>query len=205
MLKKVNSALLLTDVPAFAERVRALATDAGIDVTVEAEWNKNFRVHDEVVLMGTKYLEKLNESYLPEVVLILKEHESPFPFIKKGVTRFVLDYKDDRGILLSFFKAEPVVLHASSLKLSEIISNCNMQSYCHGDYDFRFDKNVYKYKDREIYLPESVKRFLAEWLLGGHKDNSKRSILFNLRQKLGKEFLADVDRFGNIKEEKNEF
>ena len=47
-----------------------------------------------------------------------------------------------------------------------------------------------------IYLTNTIKKYLAQWLLNGKKDNSKRMILHNLRKKFGNDFLSDVDRFG---------
>ena len=55
-----------------------------------------------------------------------------------------------------------------------------------------------------IYLTDSSKKYLAQWLLNGLKDNSKRMILCNLRKKFGKDFLSDIDRFGQLKGGKDE-
>ena len=60
------------------------------------------------------------------------------------------------------------------------------------------------YKGKAIYVTKAQKRYLADWLLNGHKDNSKRVLLFELRKKFGNDFLREVDRHGQIKEEIDE-
>lgn len=204
MLTKVTKALLLSDVPSFADNYKALSEEMDVNLSVEAEWNVKFRVTAEVVIMGSKYIDSLNRAYYPAVVLILKEGESPIQYIKKGITRFIFNHKNNYELLLAFYKSEKIILHASSNELKDIIKGCDVLTYQFGDYDFMFDKNRFKYKGKPIYLCESAKKYLAEWLLNGHKDNSKRMILCNLRKKFGAEFLKDINRFGEVKEEKNE-
>ena len=200
MLRKIKKALLLSDVPSFTENYKALASDIGVDLTVEEEWNCKYRVGAETVILGSKYLQDLNSAYYPSAVLILKEGESPASYIKEGITRFIFDYKNSYELLCAFYKPEAIVIHASDMNLSDIIKDCVYTNFQFGDYDFKFDRNVFKYKGNPVYFTEAVKRYLAEWLLNGHKDNSKRTFLCNLRKRFGKEFLADVDRFGNLKE-----
>lgn len=202
MLQKASKALLLSDVPSFARNYQALAGEVGVSLSVEKEWNIKYRANYEVIILGSKFLTDLNRAYYPEAVLILKEGESPAPYIKEGITRFIFNYKNNYELLCAFYKPEKVVLHASSNDLKTIIKECDVLAYNFGDYDFKFDKNRFLYKGKPIYLADSAKRYLAEWLLNGHKDNKKRMILCNLRKKFGEEFLKDVDRFGQIKEEK---
>lgn len=192
----------MSDVPSFAEGYKSLAEDIGVELSVAEEWNERYRVTAEVVILGSKYLERLNRSYYPEAVLILKKGESPASYIKKGITRFIFDYQNNYELLCAFYRPEKIVLHASSNDLKTIIKECDVLRYQFGDYDFMFDTNKFKYRGKPIYLNESAKRYLAEWLLNGHKNNSKRMILCNLRKRFGEEFLRDIDRFGQMKEEK---
>lgn len=200
MLEKVNKALLLSDVPSFSDNYRELASDIGVSMSVESEWNIRFRVSDEVVILGSKYLDMLNRAYYPMAVLILKEGESPAPYIKKGITRFIFNYKNNYELLCALYKAEKTLIHASSKDLFTLMKDSDSTTYSFGEYDFDFASNKFRYKGKLIYFPESVKRYLAEWLLNGHKDNRKRMVLCNLRKKFGAEFLKNVDRFGQIKE-----
>lgn len=204
MLKKVSKALLLSDVLSFADNYKALASDVGVELSVEKEWNDRYRVSSDIVILGSKFLKDLNKAYYSEVVLILKEDESPAPYIKEGITRFIFNYKNNYELLCAFYKPEAVIIHASASDLTDIIKECNVRSYQFAEYDFRFDKNKFFYKGKPIYLADSAKRYLAEWLLNGHKDNKKRMILCNLRKRFGADFLINVDRFGNIREVKDE-
>lgn len=204
MLKKVSKALLLSDVPSFVDNYKALASDVGVEISVEKEWNVKYRVSSDIIILGAKFLKDLNKAYYPEAVLILKEGESPASYIKEGITRFIFNYKNNYELLCAFYKPEAVVIHASAGELTDIIKECSIKSYQFAEYDFRFDKNKFFYKGKPIYLPESAKRYLAEWLLNGHKNNKKRMILCNLRKRFGADFLINVDRFGNIREVKDE-
>lgn len=205
MLEKVSSALLLSDVASFADNYRALADEVDVSLSVESEWNLRYRVSAEVVILGSKYLDSLNRAYYPIAVLILREGESPAPYIKRGITRFIFNYRNTYELLCAFYKAERTLVHAGSRELEEIIKDSSSTSYINGGYDFDFARNRFIYLGKPIYLPESAKRYLAEWLLNGHKDNKKRMILCNLRKKFGTGFLKDIDRFGQLKEhEENE-
>lgn len=204
MLEKIKRALLLSDVPSFSENYKSLADDVEVELTVEQEWNVKYRVTSDVVICGSKYLESVNHVYYSEVVLILKEGENPASYIKEGITRFIFNYKNNYELLCAFYKPEKIVLHSSSNDLRLLIKDCNILNFQAGDYDFKFDKNRFSYKGRAIYLSDSAKQYLAEWLLNSNKDNRKRMILCSLRKKLGKDFLKDVDRFGQLRESKDE-
>ena len=204
MLIKCKSALLLSDVESFSKAYEMIAEEVGVELKVESDWSERYRLTQEIVILGSKYLDKLNSMYYPNVVLILKTNESPYPFMQKGITRFIFDYQNKYELFTALFKAEPVTVHTSHLPLEEIIKDSSVWNFTYGDYDFKFDKDKYFYKGKQLYLANAQKRYLAEWLLNGHKDNSKRMILCIMRKKFGQEFLADIDRFGRIKEEKDE-
>ena len=204
MLIKCKSALLLSDVVSFSNMYRQIADEAGVNLVVEDEWSDKYRVSQEVVILGSKYLEDLNPMYYQNAVLILKSDESPFPFMQKGISKFIFDYQNQYELFTALFKLEPVTVHAGNLTLEQILKESDVWNYQYGDYDFKFDKDRYYYKGKPIYLSDNQKRYIAEWLLNGHKDNSKRMLLCNLRKKFGADFLKDINRFGSVKEEENE-
>jgi hypothetical protein len=194
----------LTDVKSFADTYRALAEEANIAFTVESEWNVKYRITQDVVILGSKYLAELNHAYYTNAVIILKKDESPAPYIAQGINHFIFDYTNVNELVFAFYRQEKVIVHSSSVDLGLLIKDCNVFNFQFGEYDFKFDRNKFMYKNKPIYFNDSAKRYLIEWLLNGHKDNKKRMILCNLRKKFGDEFLRDVDRFGQFKEEKNE-
>lgn len=204
MLYKVRKALLLTDVPSFAHAYKKAAQEAGVLLTVESEWKPLYRITGEVVIAGSKYLDSINPAYYSATVLILKENESFIPYIEKGINRFIFNYQNKNELISAFYAAEKTVIHATSKDLEQVIKDSETTRYALGDYDFNFVTNKFKYRGKAIYLPESHKKFLAEWLLNGHKDNSRRMIVCNLRKKLGADFLKDIDRFGQLKGVKDE-
>lgn len=204
MLEKVKSALLISNVPDFCNSYKALAEDIGVELKTEEEWNARYRVNSDVVILGSKNIENLNKDYYMKAVIILKEGENPFPLIKLGINRFIFNYRNNYELQTAFFREEHVVVRFSDSTYEQILKHSSILNFCEGDYDFKFDKGLFKYKGKEIYLTKASRRYLAEWLLNGNKDNSKRMILCNLRKLLGESFLSDVDRYGNLKEKNND-
>lgn len=192
MLMKCKSALLLSSVESFTHTYTQLANEIGVKLIAEAEWNRLYRVNQDVIILGSKYLDKVNESYYANAVLMLKSSERPEDFIEKGIKRFIFDYQNANELRLALYKDITV---AKSYTISR---------YTFGRYDFDFGEDSFKYEGRNIYLTPTEKAYIASWLLGGHKDNAKRGILCYARKRLGSDFLKDIDRFGRIKEEKDE-
>ena len=201
MLEKCKTVLLISEVASFTNMYKELAESVGVKLIGETSWNNKYRIMQDVVITGAKHLDSINKSYYPKTVLLLKPGESPAKYIKEGIERFIFDHQNQYELTVALFKAEPVVVHTSSRSVVQIVEDYGNPMFCNGDYDFRFDKDIYIYKDRPIYLCESQKKFLAQWLLAGHKDNKKRMTLCNLRKKFGEDFLRDVDRFGQMKED----
>lgn len=199
MLEKCETVLLLSDVQSFCERYANLAQSVGVKLKAESTWSKVYRIDQGVVITKSSYLEYINEAYYSKIVLLLKKGESPAKFIKLGIERFIFNYENDYELLVALFRITPKVVQSKTKGIKDIVADSGTPFYCEGDYDFRFDRDLFKYKNKPIYLCESQKQFLATWLLGGHKDNSRRMILCNLRKKFGQDFLKDVNRFGQIK------
>lgn len=204
MLTKVKRALLISNVPSFQVRYKVLANEIGVELTTESEWKTAYRVTEDIVILGTEHLDSLNPIYYGNAVIILKENENPFPYIKKGISRFIFNYQNKYELLTAFFKSEEIYIHASSESLKNILKHSNWKSFRFAEYDFKFDQNKYFYNGSQLYLTEAEQRYLAEWLLNGHKDNKKRMILCNLRKKFGKNFLKNVNRLGQYKGETDE-
>lgn len=204
MLIKCKSALLLTDVLSFRRLYEQLAKETDVALCCEEDWSERFRVTQDVVILGSKYLSRLNKIYYPSAVLILKAGESPYPYIKEGIIRFIFDYQNQYELFMAFFKEEPVYVSYATKELKDLVKAYNTSFFKRGAYDFDFLADSFKYKGKQIYLAKSQKKYLAEWLLNGHKDNKKRMLLCSLRKKFGAEFLSDVNRFGEIKEDKDE-
>lgn len=204
MLERCKSILLLSDVATFCENYRVLAESEGVQLTVEKEWNDRYRVSTDRVILGSKYLPYLNKAYYGIAVIILRSDESPVPFMKEGISHFIFNYTNQYELLMALFKQPKVIVHAKSLDIQDIIRDSTTEVFRHGDYDFNFARNNYFYRGKPIYLQEAQKKYLAEWLLHGNKDNKRRMIVCNLRKKFGSDFLKDVDRFGNIRRFINE-
>lgn len=204
---KAESALLLTEVESYERVVRKCADAMRVSLTVESVWNKNYRITESMVLAGSKYLANINPEYYRSVTVILKPDEEPFGFMKKGIRRFIYRYDDEREIKASFFLENVEAEHpkgSTNGELKEIIRQCPSGIFDCGQYCFDFVKGIFIYSGDRIYLSSGERCYLAKWLLKGSKDNSRRIMIYNMRQRFGKDFLKDVDRVGKLKEHKNE-
>ena len=201
MLEKCKTVLLLSDVENFASMFRQLARAENVSLYTEAEWNVKYRVTAEKVICGSKYLPYLQKAYYGITVVILKAGEDPEQYMREGITQFIFDHTNQYELKTALFKQSKIIVHGASLDLKHIIEDSATEAFRCGDYDFNFARNNFLYKGRAIYLQEAQKRYLAEWLLHGYKDNKKRMIVCNLRKKFGADFLKDIDRFGRLKEE----
>ena len=200
MLDKCKTALLITESESFSTMYESLAKDIGVEMTVEKDWNIKYRMTKDIVILGSKYLSQLNKAYYPMAVVILKSGESPAPFIKEGINHFIFDYQNQYELIVALFRQDKVLVNGASLEVKKMLTESGTTRFTLGDYDFRFDQNIYKYKGQPIYLQESQKRYLAQWLLFGNKENKHRMLLCLMRKKFGENFLKDIDRFGQYKE-----
>lgn len=200
MLLKCSSALLLTDVKNFALLYSELAEEFGVSLKVESDWNKRYRITEEVVICGSKFLDRVNEQFYPGTTVILKSGESPLPYVKKGIESFIYDYENQYELAMAFYKKSKVNIKQDTEDMRTILDSSMTVSFNEKEYSFDFSRDEFLYSGKRIYLTSSEKLYLAEWLLLHKKDNSKRMRLFNMRKKFGNAFLKDIDRFGNVKE-----
>ena len=199
MQKKCSSALLLTNIDSFARFCTECTEELNVSLRVENEWNYNFRVTEEVILCGSKYLDVINEKFYSKVVLILKDNESPFPFMQKGITRFVFNYNNRVELMYAFYKQEKVYIKQEAESVKSVLDTVHTLVFKKGEYDFDFGKDRFYFQNKGIYLTKTEKVYLANWLLSGKKDNKQRGTLCRLRKKFGDIFLDNVDRFGQLK------
>ena len=199
MLEKCHTALLISEVEAFSNLYESLANDIGVNLTVETGWNIKYRMTKDIVILGSKYLPDLNKAYYPLAVIILKDGESPAPYIKEGINHFIFDHTNQYELITALFRQDKVLVNGASLEVKQMLKDSGATRFTLGDYDFRFDQNIYRYKNRQIYLQESQKRYLAQWLLFGNKENKHRMLLCLMRKKFGEDFLKDIDRFGQLR------
>lgn len=204
MLIKCSSALLLTNIDSFAHFCTECAEELNVYLRVESEWNYNFRISEEVILCGSKYLDSVNEKFYPNVVLILKDTERPFPFMQKGITRFVFNYNNRVELMYAFYKQEKVYIKQEDESVKSVLDTACTLVFKKGEYNFDFGKDRFYFQNKGIYLTKTEKVYLANWLLSGKKDNKQRGTLCRLRKKFGDIFLDNVDRFGQLKEANNE-
>lgn len=202
MLEKAENVILISEVESFADTYKGLAEDIGVELKVVSEWKPIYRVNADVVILGSKHLDKLNSAYYNKVVLILKEDESPLPFVKKGISRFIYNFRNTYELAMALYCTKQIEKNGKSEKndlYNKTLSECADQIFCLGKYEFDFIRDVFKYKQKEIYLTVSEKNYLAMWLLKHEKPVEKRIHLFNMRKKFGKDFLCDINKYGTLR------
>lgn len=197
MHKKCSNCLILTTNDNFATFCSDIIHNYGVRTRIEYDWNTLYKVTEDVVICGSKYLKDINEAFYHKVVLILKEEEYPDEFLLKGIKKFIFDFKNTKEIFFALFTECKNIERED--ELAQIIKDANASLFYKGKYKFDFEKNLFWYKGNQIYLTKSDKKYLALWLLQGKKDNEKRALLYEMRKRLGREFLSDIDRFGNIR------
>lgn len=201
MLKISSSALLLSGVPSFVRHITEIAKDTGVELEVTDEWNINYRLTNDVVICGSKYLSCINPVDYYKVRLVLKTTETVSNFIEMGITHFIFDYNNVKEVAFSFF-AEDRLDNINTV--ADIVTKTGQCQYLKGRYNFNFKTNKFVFDGVGIYLRESEKLYLAKWLLLNVKDNDKRILLCKMRKKFGKSFMSDVDRLGQYTRGNNE-
>ena len=199
MLRRCCSVLLLCTDDPLIERYKALGTDLSIVIRSERHWHNTFRVSEDNIVCEPAFLPLVNEKFYDRVTLLLIG-KTPAPYIKMGIEHFVFDRDNDFELICSMFTSRKIVTRKA--KSFEILNYCDNKVFCTLDYKFDFERGVFKYKEKPIYLADHEKKFLVEWLLMGHKDNAKRMMLCNMRKRYGSDFLKEINRYGKIKEEK---
>lgn len=199
MLEHYNSVLLLSDNELFCKTVSSIAEELGVKIRCEAEWKKIYRVREDIIICGSKYLDSINEAFIPCTTVILKQNEEMFQYVRIGINRFIFDYRNKDELKYSMMKMEKEYIAGGSEDLQLLLSKATYKKFIQKDYDFQFDRNIYRYKGKLVYFSDFQKCYLARWLLLGIKDNSKRTHLCLMRKKFGRDFLADIDRFGGVK------
>ena len=94
---------------------------------------------------------------------------------------------------------EPNHLTENLNDISALVKKYGKSIFSKGDYYFDFLNNIFKYKGENIWLSDGNRLMLAKWLIADKKDNNTRVHIYHMRQKFGEDFLADVDRHGNLR------
>lgn len=199
MLKTCSSAFLLTNSLSIEKEYRTIAKACEVDLVVENDWNERYRIVQDCIITDSTLLSKINKSYYNNVSLVLKDKETFLPYRDK-ISHFIFNSEDARELMFAFL-IKPAKIDKQLFGINEIIEKANTTVYKHGDYDFQFEKDRFLYKGRAIYLTLAQKKFLAEWLLNGKKDNTKRMYICTMRKGMGKAFLSDIDIVGTYKGE----
>lgn len=200
MLRTCSTALLLTKDDNLISVYETVAPRCEVALTVEREWSSMYRTVADVVLCDSAMVNSLALEYDHKAVCILRKGMSFVPY-RDRFDRFVFDRTNERELSYAFMRIKVSV--ASEIKdaptIISMVNESGIDRFTKGGYDFDFVNDSYSYNGRSIYLSPSNKLVIARWLLLGYKDSNTRTQLFNMRKLLGREFLADIDRKGEMK------
>lgn len=202
MLKRCSSAFLLTSSLSLEKEYRTIAKACDVSLTVETDWNERYRITQDCIITDAQMIGKINKVYYAITSLVLTERETFLPYME-SISRFIFDATDARELMFAFL-LPAVRAEGTELSLSALLEQSNTSVYTHGSYDFHFEQDRFLYKGRAIYLTQAQKKFLANWLLYGKKDNTKRMYICTMRKGIGKDFLSDIDMVGHYKGVDNE-
>lgn len=197
MLRKCSSVMLITDVESYSDFFQEICDKADIKLHSVFMWNSNYRLKEDLIFCGSKFLCDISESYYPYTVVILKPEEDFKPLIEMGIRKFIFTFNNVNEILYSFLTENKV----ENDSLHDLLKEVENKKFVTDKYSFDFESNRFLYNGYGIYLRKAEKLYLAKWLLLKKKDNSKRNILYNIRHRLDGEFLKDINRFGEVKYE----
>ena len=203
MLRTVKTAILLTKDKGLADMYMSVAPQCEVSLTVREDWDIKFRVTTGVVLCDSDMAELVAEEYRCKTVIILKNEANFVPWRGK-FERFVFNRFNRYELIYSFLEWKPDLkkeVKKLSSTMTSVINESGLREFVKGDYDFNFEHDLFKYKGKSVYLSKTEKLLVARWLLLGYKDNNTRTHIYRIRKRLGSEFLADINKRGELKNE----
>lgn len=199
MLKKYSNVLVCSDSEYLKSRYEEVAERLG--VTINTRYNSVYVHNYERIIADSESVGMIPVCYMDKVCIVLRSGEDFLP-LSRNVTSFVFCLQDDREVERSLYRVLDDCPEYSDISLTEEIEGVANPVFTTDRCKLDFAHGVYTYDDERISISPAQSIYLARWLLHGKKDASKRKHLFDLRQKYGKDFLANVDRYGFVTERK---
>lgn len=198
MLRTCSSALLLTTDGSLAECYRSLAPMCNVELTVEDRWNVRFKAEQDVIITEREFMGSIASEYRSRIVMLLRGDDR-ISEVRSLCDRFIFSRDNMQELMYAFLVPEDSTGRDEGQSMGEILTSVRRTRFRKGDYDFDFVNGTYRYRGKGIYLTKMQRLMLARWLLLGKRDHNASVHLYQLRKKFGREFLADVSRFGEIR------
>lgn len=193
MLTTGKEVLLLTKDEKLIERYSEIAGVCGFRLEVQREWSSAYRISHDVIVADVDFIQCVSELYRDRVVALFSG--APGDMFRLA-DRFIFNRESVAELMYSVMRITTDLKVRSGR--SVIMQRAGSSEFKHGDYDFDFASNRFSYRGEPIHLSEGQATALANWLLLGMRDNNCSVQLYNLRKTLGKQFLKDVNRYGEV-------
>lgn len=176
-----SSALLITKDEELAREFFATASLLGIESRLKVL--EEYEVGHEVVVVDSKLLKKVSVD--EDAIIILRDGK--VGKLVETYKRFIFNISDKREISCAFYVDE------SSEELEGVAQEKTDADVTFGDVRIIFEKDYFEFKGKEVYITKREKEFLFDRLVLNVVDKNKRHLLFNIRKRLGKDFLEGLD------------
>lgn len=176
-----SSALLITKDEELAREFFATASLLGIDSRLKVL--EEYEVGHEVVIVDSKLLKKVSVD--EDAIVILRDGK--VGKLIETYCRFIFNVADKREISCAFYVKE------SSEELEGVAQEKIDAEVTFGAVKIHFEKDYFEFKGKEVYITKREKEFLFDRLVLNVVDKNKRHLLFNIRKRLGKDFLEGLD------------
>lgn len=195
MLVSNSTALLLTKDEGFINKYKTVAQMCDVTLTVQSEWNKNYRVTQDVVIAEAEFASLIADTYRSKLVLVFA---GSIADMRTKADRFIFDKENLQELIYAFLKIDNSVKVKDTRSVTSIILSSGKSVFREADYDFDFANSIFKYKGKDIYVSYGQKTALAKWLFLGERSNNSYVQLYQMRKKFGKDFLSDINKYGEV-------
>ena len=195
MLVSSKTALLLSKDTDFIARYETVAQMCNVELTVRSEWNERYRINQDVVIAEGELASLVASEYKNRLVLVFS---GSIAEMRAKADRFIFNKENLQELIYAFLKIDNSVKVKDTRSVTSIVISSGRSVFKEADYDFDFANSTFRYKGKEIYVSEGQKIVLAKWLLLGERGNNCYVQIHQMRKKLGKDFLSDINKYGEV-------
>jgi hypothetical protein len=135
----------------------------------------------EVTIVDVKILKKVSVG--EDAIVILREGK--VGNLINSHKRFIFNIEDKRELFCAFYVEKEDTLEGTVEHTDQDVT--------FGSVRINFERDYFEFKGKEVYITRREKEFLFDRLVLKRFDKSRRHLLFNIRKRLGKDFLEGLD------------
>lgn len=195
MLATGKTVLLLSQDIVFIERYQEIAKVCDFTLEVRNKWYDTFRSDHDVIVADTDFIKHVSVVYRDKLVAVYSGSHNDMYNI---ADRFIFNKDSIPELMYSVMKIK--VMDKPVSDRATAILKAGKGTFITDKYNFDFASNTYVADGVPVHFTDGQATALAKWLLLGIKDNNCNVQLHALRKKLGREFLSDINKFGEVRD-----